>query len=98
MGVKVGPFIPLPIGRLIFTKGLDHQNLDKQMYAINFIQSNCPVWDITWMSGQVHALGQVDGSNWASDWCAPGQVAPPTDHLIKCHPRFGAPASFPSIA
>ncbi len=41
------------------------------------------VWDITWISGQVHALGQVDGSTWTSDCCAPGQVPPPNDHLIK---------------
>ncbi len=45
------------------------------------------VWDITWISGQVHALGRVDGSTWTSDCCAPGQVPPPTDHLIKCHWR-----------
>ena len=32
------------------------------------------VWDITWMSGQAHALGQVDGSTWTSDSHAPGQV------------------------
>ncbi len=36
------------------------------------------VWDITWMSGQVHALGQVDGSTWTSGCHAPGQVPPPT--------------------
>ena len=28
-----------------------------------------PVWDITWMSGQVHALGQVDGSTCLGESC-----------------------------
>ena len=43
------------------------------------------VWDITWMGGQVHALGQVDGCTWTSDSHAPGQVPSPNDHLVKCH-------------
>ncbi len=37
------------------------------------------------MSGQCHALGQVDGSTWTSDSYAPGQVPSPTDHLVKCY-------------
>ena len=52
------------------------------------------VWDITWMSGQAHALGQVDGCTWTSDSHAPGQVPSQTDHLVKCHSRFEGPDRF----
>ena len=37
----------------------------------------------------VHALSQLDGCNWTSDCQAPGQVPSPTDHLVKCHLKFG---------
>ncbi len=43
------------------------------------------------MSGQVHALGQVDGSTWTSDSHAPCQVPSPTDHLVKCHSGIEGP-------
>ena len=47
---------------------------------------------------QVHPLNQVDACTWVSACQAPDQVPSPTDHLARCHPRFGCPEIIPLIA
>ncbi len=84
LSVKASSFQALRV--LVCVSGCFHLDNSLGKYLLKRVISlTLPVWHITWMSGYVHALGQVDGYTWTSDCHAPGQVPSPT---IYQHPSI----------